>query len=113
MRRQRIVLKKQEKKISDSAKERYKNPANVPFYGKHHTEEAKEKLRQARSVPVIQLTIDEIYVARFNSGKEASKQTNINANSISKCCKEKVKTAGGFKWMYEVDYNKLINTEGR
>ena len=91
------------KKISDAAKERYKNPLNVPFYGKHHTEESKEKLRKAHNIPIVQLTRDGLYIMCFNSGKEASKQTNVQANSISKCCRGGVKSAGGYRWKYLYD----------
>lgn len=91
------------KKISDAAKERYKNPSNVPFYGKHHTEESKEKLRKARNIPIVQLNIDKSYIICFNSSKEASQQTSIHANSITACCRERVKSAGGFIWKYLYD----------
>ena len=91
------------KKISDAAKERYKNPLNVPFYGKHHTEESKEKLRKAHNIPIVQLTMNELCIMCFNSGKEASKQTKIQANSISKCCRGGVKSAGGYHWKYLYD----------
>lgn len=32
--------------ISQKAKERYKDPTNNPMYGKHHSEETKQKLRE-------------------------------------------------------------------
>ena len=37
-----------------------------------------------------------IKIKEFNSQKEASRELNINNTSISKCCLNKLKTAGGF-----------------
>lgn len=37
------------KKISDKAKERYKDPTKNPMYGKHCSEEAKKKMREKNS----------------------------------------------------------------
>jgi hypothetical protein len=44
-------------------------------------------------------------IARFDSGAEASRQAKVDASSISKCCKGKQKTSGGFKWRYEKETN--------
>ena len=42
-------------------------------------------------------------IARFNSVSEAQKVTEIN--NISNCCNGKYKTAGGYVWVYEENYN--------
>lgn len=39
--------KEQIRKISEAAKERFKDPTNHPMYGKTHSEEAKQKMSQA------------------------------------------------------------------
>lgn len=45
----------------------------------------------------------------FDTMLEASIFYNINNKSdISKCCKNKLKTCGGYKWMYYEDYLTLI-----
>ena len=101
-------------KISKFAIDRFSNPENHPLYGKHHTEETKRKLKELSCrKSVVQLSLDGIVIAIYDSIREAERQTKIGHSHISNCCKEKENTAGGFKWMYEVDYNKLINTEGR
>lgn len=38
---------------------------------------------------------------RYESAKEASIKTGINASHIAECCKHKRKTAGGYTWEYE------------
>lgn len=41
---------------------------------------------------------------RYPSAREAGRQTNIYASSISRCCNNKYgfKTAGGFHWKYDI-----------
>lgn len=71
---------------------RYNNEKN-PFYGKHHTEETKEKLRKK----VICLETKCI----FNSLIEAARFANIKSTGkISECCRGTRKTAGGYHWKY-------------
>ena len=38
----------EKEKISKTLKERFSNKENCPFYGKHHTEETKQKIRNAK-----------------------------------------------------------------
>ena len=51
---------------------------------------------------VVQLTKNNIFVARFESIKQAATQLGINASAISYCCRGKrYKTVGGYKWKYD------------
>ena len=101
-------------KMSEFAARRLSNPENHPLYGKHHSEETKRKLKESScSKCVVQLLLDGTFVNTYDSIREAERQTKIGHSHISNCCKGKEGTAGGFKWMYEIDYNKLINSEGR
>lgn len=94
--------------------EAYKGEGN-PFFGKHHTEESKKmmsekrkgmkhltdeqvkKLRASHSTrQVICIETEEI----FNSIKEASKKYNILETHITRVCKGKRKTCGGYHWKY-------------
>jgi group I intron endonuclease len=83
--------------------------ANHPAYGNKHSEETKQKISKAHkgkivseetkikiSKRVICIETGEI----FNSIKNASKVKNIDASSISACCKGKLKTAGKLHWKY-------------
>lgn len=51
---------------------------------------------------IIQFSLDGTIINRFNSIKDASKQTGINSSSISSCCnhREGFKTAGGYIWLW-------------
>lgn len=51
--------------------------------------------------PVIQLTKDNVVINRFDSIMKAAEALNIDHGHISSVCKNKRKTAGGYKWKYE------------
>jgi len=60
--------------------------------------------------PVIQLNKDGTFVAEFESASDASRKTGINnVSNICKCCKGRkgYKSAGGYKWVYKSEYDKL------
>jgi len=88
---------------------------NNPNYGKKHNKETKQKMSDNHSdfsggnhpqaIEIVQLTKDNIFVNVFPSSKEASEHTGADRSHIIKCCKNKVKTAKGFKWMYKKDYD--------
>lgn len=86
---------------------------NNPHYGKHHSEEAKEKIRQARlgsklsaetikkkSKPVNQYSLDGTFIKTWIGASEAMKELGIDKSSIGRVCKGKKKSAGGYKWSY-------------
>ena len=68
------------------------------FYGKNHTEEARNKMREnnTRKKKVINLTTNVV----FNSLTEASNYYKVDIASISKVCKGIKKTAGKYVWRY-------------
>lgn len=60
------------------------------------------------SIPVVQLDRDGVFIMEFSSARLAEDITGVKNPSISNACRGKLKTAGGFKWMYKDDYIKLI-----
>lgn len=75
-------------------------------YGKEISEETRRKISNTRSrKPVVQLTLDGDFIASFDGILDAEKQTNIHQSEIGKCCQGKVKSAGGFLWVYKVLYD--------
>lgn len=87
--------------------------------GKHHSEETKQKIsetHQGEKNPmygkpkpegsgkppkqVIQFTKNGEFIAEYASTHEAARQTGVHNGHISKVCKGKLKTAGGYKWRY-------------
>lgn len=72
-----------------------------PNYGKHHTEEAKRKM----SKPVVQIDMSTNKVVNTYFGAaEAGRQGGFIPSHIAGCCKGKLKTHKGYKWMYLSDY---------
>jgi len=71
-----------------------------PMFGKNLSEESKRKQSEALFKKVHQYTKDNIFIAEYESGKMASEITKTDKGSISKCCKNKLKSAGGFIWRY-------------
>ena len=79
--------------------------ANNGMYGKTHTPETREKLKQARlgkssgrkiHIPVICIELNR----RFDSACDASKEFSLNTANIYDVCKGKRKTCGGYTWKY-------------
>jgi hypothetical protein len=81
------------KKISEKAKERYKNPENHPTYGKHRSEATKEKLREShkgkydgaknpRARKVVRLSDLQIY----DYLNKAAQENNVCKDTMRKYC---------------------------
>ena len=56
---------------------------------------------KVRSKAVLQYRKDKEFVAEYPSIQEASRQTGIANESISKCCLGKIKSCGGYVWEYK------------
>lgn len=76
---------------------------NNPMYGKHHTEEALEKIRAhaaTRKLKIAQLNKDTLDVIQvFDGVKDAEKALNISHGWISKAARQN-KIAYGFRWKF-------------
>ena len=104
----RRLTEEQRKKVSDFAKTRIGN--KNPFYGKVHSEESKQKIGKANSIPIIQLDLSGNFLNEYNSAKEAARMLGKpRADSeIIKVCKGYVSPSGrhyitalGYKWKYK------------
>lgn len=109
------------KKQSGIAKQRLSDPKNHPFFGKHHTEESRKKQRDAkvgkytgddhsRSIKLVQLTKDDVYIQIWSCAKQAGDTLNIAYQNIWKCCFGTRRSAGNFHWKYLYDYTKKDGT---
>lgn len=54
--------------------------------------------------PVGQYDLNYNLIKDFSSLKEASEITNISKSLICNCCKDKIKTAGGYIWRYKDNF---------
>lgn len=68
---------------------------------------------EVHSIPVVQLTKDGLYIETYSSSAEASRITGINESTINSCCNKdgKAKSAGGFIWMHQIDYDNCNKDE--
>lgn len=100
-------------KMRLSKKGTFKGEDN-PFFGKKHTHETRQKMRDAwteerkeqlrlsvktrkhHTVKVRNVDTGEV----FDSVKEAAEKYNTEGTHITSVCKGKRKTTGGFKWEY-------------
>lgn len=64
-------------------------------------EENNAKGRIERHKQVLQFTKENKFLRDYDSIIEASKANNISHSNISACCKNKLKSAGGFIWKYK------------
>lgn len=71
------------------------------FYRSNTIKEQARKNGATVSRPVLQISKDGDLVARYSSGKDASKNTGVDHSHLMECCAGKRKTAGGFAWKYE------------
>lgn len=84
----------------------YKNGYNMSFGGDsisgYHRPSGKDCPNSKR---VCQISLDGKLIKTWNSATEASIELGISLSSISNVCKGHIKTAGGFVWIYEKDYD--------
>lgn len=80
-----------------------------PITRKHMSENAamlgKFGAEHNRSVSIVQLTLDGQFIRKWPAGNEVERELGISNSNINKCCRGKLNSAGGFKWMYATDYN--------
>lgn len=63
--------------------------------------ENNDKGRKEHSLKVKQYDLNGNYIKTYNSIIEASKELGIYKSNISKVCKGKMKTTGGYIWKYD------------
>lgn len=104
-------------KMSISKKGKYigeKNPMykKHPYiYGKHLSEEHKRKISEAKKGKLCEYTkglckkieqysLEDKYIKTWNSIAEIERELKIKGTHISRVCRGKRKTTGGYKWKY-------------
>jgi hypothetical protein len=56
---------------------------------------------------IVQLSKNSEFIAQYTTIAEASETTDVNRQDIGSCCRGRIPSAGGFKWMYLEDYEQL------
>lgn len=91
------VSKETREKLSKS----HKGKPIIKLQGRKFTKEHVENLKRGKYKPVVQLTEDNIYVAEYDSLKQAEEVTGISSGHISECCNNKREKYRGFKWRFK------------
>lgn len=68
--------------------------------GRKQTEEHIKKRAEKHSKPVYSIDKESGLITYWESAKEAGRVLGIDPSSITRCCKGKVKSAGGYTWHY-------------
>lgn len=105
----KIFTDEHKSKISKANKGKKRSEETKQKMRKQRTEETKQKISEAKRgkpqykhrKPILQFTLDNVFLREFDSAKSASEELNIYATSITACCKGKLKTCGGFIWRYK------------
>ena len=66
-----------------------------------NSHKGKENFKKRK--PVLQYDTNMNFIKEYNGICEAHKETKIRRDSIIKCCKNKLKTGGGYIWKYKSD----------
>ena len=53
-----------------------------------------------RKIPIIQLDLSGNEIKRWDSARDIQKELGYFESNINKCCKGKIKTAYGYKWVF-------------
>ncbi|MGM7720701.1 zinc-ribbon domain-containing protein [Metabacillus sp. Hm71] len=73
----------------------------------------KNKNREAFKKSVVQLSFDYELISEWDSIAEVNQKLKIPTTNISKSCKGKRKSAGGYRWMYKEDYDQYIKEQNK
>lgn len=100
--KEKIREKATGRKLSDEAKSKISKAHKGKHYnfGRPVSEKCIQNIKESLSIKVVQLSLLNEIIKVYNSISDAERELCIDSSSISKCCKNKAKTAGGFRWMY-------------
>ena len=70
-------------------------------------EDIVKPYRFASKRPVCQYTKDGIFVAKYDSARDASIETGVRFNNITMCCRGQRKSSGGYIWKYASDFKPI------
>ena len=81
--------------------EAHKKALSEAHKGVPLSEAHKKALSEANSKKILQLTKSGEFIKEWPSAYEAERELGIAQSNICSCCKGKLKSVGGFIWMYK------------
>ena len=70
-------------------------------WGTRNARSAKKRINGKCSKPVLQFTLDDIFVKEYPSIMQVERETGFANQHISACCNGKYKAAYGYKWRHK------------
>ncbi len=89
------------KLMSEIIKERFIKNGGSHWKGRNQTKEHSKKIAEAKFKPVIKFDLDGNFICEYESLTMASKDNEINLSNLSRCCRNKRATCGGFRWSFK------------
>ena len=71
------------------------------YYWSYSSHTSPIILKDERKKMVMQLDLEDNFIAQYNSVSEASRQTGVSKTCISRCCRGERESSGGFIWKYD------------
>ena len=87
-----------------TAKENQNNPSTIKKMSENGSMLGKFGVEHHSSIPIVQLTLDGQFIRKWSCAAEVKRELGINHGNIISCCKGKLKSAGGYKWMYASEF---------
>jgi hypothetical protein len=66
--------------------------------------------RNNNAKQIVQLTKDGMYIKNWDTIADAVRELGIYPSGVSEVCSGKHKTAGCFMWMYQEDFERMLNS---
>ena len=66
-----------------------------------------ERASKSKSIPIVQLTLDYKFIAKWTSSQEVEIERKYHKPLINKCCKHKRGQTGGYRWFYLTEYEEI------
>ena len=97
------------RKLSEETRKKMSESRKGKKYGAP-SGETRKKISETLKIKVIQLTLDGLKVKIWDGATDAG-DFGFHRQNITKCCKGRLKTHKGFKWMYLHEYEKGLNND--
>lgn len=73
--------------------------------GKKRSEEQNKRMSELLSSPILQYSLDGIFIKEYSSTSLIEKEFGVGASHILECCKEQRRSAYGFTWRNKTSNN--------
>lgn len=94
------ILKFRNRKHSEYTKSKMSNSKKGKKINRRVTDKWRAAIIEIKSIPIVQYSLDNIFIKKWNSISEAARYYNISKSCICRVCKKERKSCKGFIWRY-------------